>query len=89
MVMTNNMKAKWFANGFREYLFKAIPLTKSSTYLNVLDTALCFKARAKKRQVKREPRKKAKTGRQVFRESEVGGLGTAVGTNTVAQGQGN
>ena len=63
MVVTNNMKVKRFANGLREYLFKAIPLTKSSTYLNVLDTALCFEARAKERQVEREPRKKAKTRR--------------------------
>ena len=49
MVVTDNMKAKRFANGLREYLFRAVPLTKTSTYSNVLDTALHFEARAKKR----------------------------------------
>ena len=28
MVMTNNMKAKRFANGLKEYLFRAVPLTR-------------------------------------------------------------
>ena len=84
MVMTNNMKAKRFANGLREYLFRAIPLTKTSTYSDVLDTVLRFKAQAKERQVEREPRKKAKTGRQVFRQFEVCGSGTAAGTDIVA-----
>ena len=67
MVMTDNMKAKQFANGLKEYLFRAIPLTRTSTYSDVLDTALRFEARAKERQVEREPRKKAKIGGQVFR----------------------
>ena len=73
MVMTDNMKAKRFANGLKEYLFRAIPLTRTSTYSNVLDTALYFEARAKERQVERESRKKTKTGRQMFRQSETGG----------------
>ena len=51
IVVTNNMKAKRFANGLREYLFRAIPLTKTSTFSDVLDTTLLFEARAKERQV--------------------------------------
>ena len=86
MVMTDNMKAKRFANGLREYLFRAVPLTRTSTYLDVLDTVLRFEARAKERQVEREPRKKAKTWRQMFRQSKVGGSGIAAGTNIVARG---
>ena len=89
MVVTNNMKAKRFADDLREYLFRAIPLTRTSTYSDVLNTALRFEAWAKERQVEREPRKKAKTGRQVFRQSEAGGSGTAAGTDIVARGQGN
>ena len=61
MVVTDNMKAKRFANGLKEYLFRAVPLTRTSTYSDVLDMALRFEARAKERQVEREPRKKAKT----------------------------
>ena len=49
MVMKDNMKAKRFANGLEEYLFRAIPLTRTSTYSDVLDTALHFEARAKER----------------------------------------
>ena len=49
MVMTDNMKAKQFANGLREYLFRAVPLTRTSTYSDVLDTTLRFEARAKER----------------------------------------
>ena len=64
-VMTDNMKAKRFANGIEEYLFRAVPLTM--TYSNVLDTTLHFEARAKERQIEQEPRKKAKTRGQVFR----------------------
>ena len=30
MVMTDNMKAKQFANGLNEYLFKVVPLTRTS-----------------------------------------------------------
>ena len=67
MVMTNNMKTKWFANGLKEYLFRTVPLTRTSTYSDVLDTALHFEARAKERQIEQEPRKKVKTGGQVFR----------------------
>ena len=89
MVMTDNMKAKRFANGLKEYLFRAIPLTRTSTYSDVLDTALRFEARTKERQVEQEPRKKAKTGEQVFRQSEATGSGTAAGTNTTAPSQGN
>ena len=84
MVMTDNMKAKRFANGLEEYLFRAFPLTRTSTYLDVLDTTLHFEARAKERQIGQEPRKKAKTGGQVFRQSEATGSGTATGTNIVA-----
>ena len=73
MVMTDNMKSKQFANGVKEYLFRVIPLTRTFTYSDVLDTALCFEARAKEKQVKREPRKKAKIRRQVFRQSKAGG----------------
>ena len=60
MVMIDNMKAKRLANGLEEYLFRAVPLTRTSTYSDVLDTALHFEARAKERQTKQEPRKKAK-----------------------------
>ena len=84
MVMTNNMKAKWFANGLKEYLFRAVPLTMTSTYSDVLDTALHFEARAKERQIEQKPRKKVKTRRQVFRQPKATGSGIAVGTNIVA-----
>ena len=89
MVVTDNMKAKWFANGLREYLFRVVPLTRTSTYSDVLDTALRFEAQAKERQVEQEPRKKAKIARQMYRQSEAGGSGTATGTNIVARGQSN
>ena len=89
MVVTDNMKAKRFANGLREYLFKAVSLTRTSTDLDVQDMALRFETQAKERQVEREPRKKAKIGRQIFRQSEAGGSGTTAGTNTVARVQGN
>ena len=36
MMVTNNMKAKRFANGLKEYLFRAVPLTRTSTYSDVL-----------------------------------------------------
>ena len=49
MVITENMKAKRFANDLEEYLFGVVPLRRTSTYSDVLDTALCFEARAKKR----------------------------------------
>ena len=55
MVVTDNMKAKRFANGLREYLFRAVPLKRTSTYSDVLNTALRFEAQAKERQVEREP----------------------------------
>ena len=45
--------------------------------------------RAKERQIEQEPRKKAKTGGQVFRQSEATRSEIAAGTNIVAQGQGN
>ena len=44
MVVTENMKAKWFANGLKEYLFGVIPLTRTSTYSDVLDKTLRFEA---------------------------------------------
>ena len=65
MVVTKNMKAKRFANGLKEYLFGVVPLTRISTYSDVLDTILRFEARAKERQIEQEPRKKVKTGGQV------------------------
>ena len=43
-------------------MFRAVPSTRTSTYSDVLDTALRFEARSKERQLEREPRKKAKTG---------------------------
>ena len=89
MVVTDNMKAKRFANGLKEYLFRAVPLTRASTYSDVLDTTLCFEARAKERQVERESSRKAKTGGQVFRQSEATGSGTVAATNTMVRGQGN
>ena len=89
MVVTDNMKAKRFAHGLKEYLFRAVPLIRTSTYSDVLDTTLRFEARAKERQVEREPRKKAKTGGQGFRQMEATGSGIAVGTNIVARGQGS
>ena len=55
MVITENMKVKRFANDLEEYLFGVVPLTRTSTYSDVLDTALRFEARAKKRQVEQEP----------------------------------
>ena len=48
MVITENMKAKRFANDLEEYLFGMVPLTRTSTYSDVLDTLLHFEARAKK-----------------------------------------
>ena len=89
MVMTDNMKAKRFTNGLKEYLFRVIPLTRTSTYSDVLDTALRFEARAKEMQVEREPRKKAKTGGQVFKQFEAIGSGITAATNIMARGQGN
>ena len=89
MVMTDNMKAKRFANGLKEYLFRAVPFTRTSTYSDVLDTALRFEARSKEKELEREPCKKAKTGGQRFRQSEATGSGTAAGSNTMARGQGN
>ena len=84
MVVTDNMKAKRFANGLKKYLFRVVPLKKTSTYSDILDTALHFMARAKERQVEREPRKKTKIGRQVLRQFEAGGSRTTVGTDIVA-----
>ena len=49
IVMIDNMKAKRFANGLIKYLFREVPLTMTSTYLDVLDTTLRFEARAKER----------------------------------------
>ena len=86
MVVTDNMKAKWFANGLKEYLFRAVPLTRTSSYSDVLDTVLCFEAWIEERQVEQEARKKVKTWRQVFRQSEVTGSEIAVSINIVAQG---
>ena len=89
MVMTDNMKAKRFANGLEEYLFRTVLLTMTSTYSDILDTTLRFEAWVKKRQIEQEPRKKAKTGGQVFRQFEATESEIAAGTNIVARGQGN
>ena len=62
MVVTENMKAKQFAYGLKEYLFGVVLLTRTSTYSDVLDTTLRFEARAKERQFEQEPRKKVKMG---------------------------
>ena len=70
-------------------MFRAVPLTRTSTYSDVLDTTLHFEARAKERQIEQEPRKKVKIGGQVFRQSEATGSGIAVGTNIMARDQGN
>ena len=86
MVMIYNMKAKRFANGLNEYLFRAVPLTRITTYSDVLDTTLCFEARAKERQVEREPHKQAKIGGQVFRQSKATRSGTVGSINTMARG---
>ena len=67
-------------------MFRAVLLTRTSTYSDVLDMALRFEAQAKERQVEQEPRKKAKTGGQVFRQSEATWLGTTVATNIVTRG---
>ena len=83
MVITENMRAKRFANGLEEYLFRAVPLTRTSIYSDVLDIALHFEARAKERQIEQEPRKKVKTGGQVFRQSGATGSRIAAGTNIV------
>ena len=64
-------------------------MTRTSTYSDVLDTALRFETQTKERQIEQEPRKKVKTRGQVFRQSEATGSGIAVGINSVAQGQGN
>ena len=49
LVVTNNMKAKRFANGLRDYLFKVVPVSQTSTYSDVLDAALHYEAWAKER----------------------------------------
>ena len=85
MVVKENMKAKRFANGLKEYLFGVVPLTRTST--DVLNKTLCFEARAKERQIEQEPRKKVKTGGQVFRQSETIGSVIIVGTNIVEIGR--
>ena len=86
MVMTDNMKAKRFANCLEKYLFRAVLLTRTSIYSDVLDTTLHFEARAKERQIEQEPRKKAKTKGQVFRQSEATWSRIAAGTNIVTRG---
>ena len=48
MVITENMKAKRFANDLEEYLFGVVPLTRTSTYSDVLDTALRLRHRLKR-----------------------------------------
>ena len=40
LVATDNMKAKRFVNGLKDYLFKVVPVSRTSTYSDVLDAAL-------------------------------------------------
>ena len=54
---------KRFVNGLRDYLFKVVPVSRTSTYSDVLDAALHYEARAKERQIGNEPWKKAKGGK--------------------------
>ena len=63
LVFTNNMKAKRFANGLRDYLFKVVSVFQTSTYSDVLDAALRYETWAKERQIGSEPRRKAKGGK--------------------------
>ena len=63
LVVTDNMKAKRFANGLRDYLFKVVPVSQTLTYSDVLDAALHYEAWAKERQIGGEPRRKAKGGK--------------------------
>ena len=62
MVVTDNMKAKWFANDLKEYLFRAIPLTRTFTYSDVLDTAFRFEARLKKDKLSENLERKLRQG---------------------------
>ena len=62
-------------------------MTRTSTYSDVLDTTLRFEARAKERQIEQEPRKKVKTGGQVFRQSETtGSVAQPMGRGTSSRG---
>ena len=45
----DNMKAKHFSYGFRDYLFKVVPVSRTSTYSDVLDAVLRYEAQAKER----------------------------------------
>ena len=83
------MKVKRFADDLEEYLFGVVPLTRTSTYSDVLDKALRFEAWTGERQVEQEPRKKVKTRGQVVGQFEAIGSGIAAGTNILARGQRN
>ena len=61
-------------------------MTRTFIYSDVIDTTLRFEAQANERQIEQEPRKKVKTGGQVFRQSEATGSGIVVSINSVAQG---
>ena len=52
---------KRFVNGLRDYLFRSIHFTETTTYTQVLDAALRFEARVRERQVEKDSRKKSKT----------------------------
>ena len=49
LVVTDNIKAKHFANGLKDYLFKVESISRTSTYSDVWDEALRYEARAKER----------------------------------------
>ena len=55
MVVTDNMKAKRFVNGLKEYLFGAVPLTRTSTYSDVLDTACVLRRGLKRGRLSENP----------------------------------
>ena len=48
LVVIDNMKAKHFANGLKDYLFKVVSISRTSTYLDVWDAALHYKTHAKR-----------------------------------------
>ena len=45
LVSTKEMKVKWFVNGLRDYLFRSIHFTETTTYTQFLDAVLRFESR--------------------------------------------
>ena len=62
MVMTYNMKAKRFANGLEEYLFRAVPLTRTSTYSDVLVRPCVLKHGLKRDKLNKNLERKLRQG---------------------------